>query len=157
MCGSPSTNKCHGNYAILFSINNLVYGLGVQSMPSLLTPMNLLLILKGVPMSLKTFTKFCCGIDVLTRFLLPHCFLQFNDKGSIYESHLLFTHERSENLLQWLPNEIARMSSWNPIVYTIPIYNISRKMTTLDCPCSSQICWRWSGGKKPTRKMPMDC
>ena len=84
-------------------INNLVYALGVQSMPSL--PIFLMnpLVQKGVPMALKIMYKICCGIDVHKTFVVV-CIASTNSKGvTTYESHRFSTYTSGlKNLLQWL-------------------------------------------------------
>ena len=85
-----------------------------------------LLILKGVPMSLKIVYKICCGIDVHKTFVVA-CIASTNDKGvTSYESHRFSTYTSGlKTLLQWLLKHNCKdvcMESTGK--YWIPIYNI---------------------------------
>lgn len=85
-----------------------------------------LLILKGVPMSLKIVYKICCGIDVHKTFVVA-CIASTNDTGiTSYESHRFSTYTSGlKTLLQWLLNRNCKdvcMESTGK--YWIPVYNI---------------------------------
>lgn len=85
-----------------------------------------LLILKGVPMSLKIVYKICCGVDVHKTFVVA-CIASTNDKGvTSYESHRFSTYTSGlKTLLQWLLKRNCKdvcMESTGK--YRIPIYNI---------------------------------
>ena len=114
-----STNKCVVEHESYLCINNLVYGLGVQSMPSLPIISNESSDSERSPYVFKIVYKICCGIDVHKTFVVA-CIASTNDKGiTSYESHRFSTYTSGMKLCyNGYSTGIARMSVWNLPVNT---------------------------------------
>ena len=114
-------------------LNNFVYGLDSQSMPSLPVFFSNPVVQKGVPMALKIVYKICCGIDVHKTFVVA-CIAFTNSKGvTTYESHRFSTYTKGlKDLLQWLLNRNCKdvyMESTSK--YWIPVYNVSKNVCSV--------------------------
>ena len=84
------------------------------------------MVLKGVPMALKSCTKFVCGIDVHKNFVVA-CIAKTDKQGvTTYERHHFSTYTKGlKQLLKWLLDRNCKdvcMESTGK--YWIPVYNV---------------------------------